>query len=161
MFLSRLSAGPDPSTMTCDAIKKGYELNAKLATTRAGAQHKANSQARVQELDPYYKACGFSTSGVTPTQPVQLPGTTTGAEAKQTAGAGVPGAAPAGVMQSSFGTAPAVDWKMLAMIVGGGVVLLTVLSILKKKGRSGAAPVPAGLKPPSMKDVTAVKLPKA
>lgn len=51
-----MAAGPDPATMSCEAIMKGYETNQKLAKTRSGT-HRKNSLERVKQLEPFYNQC--------------------------------------------------------------------------------------------------------
>ena len=49
-------AGPDPATMTCAEIVKGYKLNQRLSQERSGT-HAKNSADRVQQLKPFYDRC--------------------------------------------------------------------------------------------------------
>lgn len=130
--LDFFGAGPDPKTMTCEKIIKGYEQNAYMAQFRVKAQHKANAAARVQELEPYYQQCKGKTT-VTPEQPVEPPvdtrlreGELYGPFASETIPAShrVTGSATSGLD---------IDWKMVAGIVGAGVLGLIVLKTVKKK----------------------------
>ena len=54
-----LGAGPDPRSMSCQDIIRGFEKNQLLASPEGGrsAKHRGQSQDRVDELQSYYDRC--------------------------------------------------------------------------------------------------------
>ena len=148
MFLDALSAGPDPSMMTCPAILKGYMLNTEASTSRAKSEHRAAATARVQELEPYFQQCGgwaavsASKPKSTPALPAPGGGGGGGGMTPDTFGPGGGGGGGRPIGSQGAPQQREINWQGIAMIAGGGVALLLVLGMLMKrrgKGRASAA----------------------
>lgn len=120
---------PNPSTMTCDEIIKGYEKNLLLSTPEGGRSknHRKQHAKRVKELQTFYDDC-VAGKGSADQQAQQL-------EIQQAVDMvydtyGQPATMSTAYQQQPTSGIPA--W--LVLILGVGTALAVVYTVTKKKG---------------------------
>jgi len=124
-----LAKGPDPESMTCDEVIKGYKLNQRLAKERS-KKHQKQHETRVLELKPRYERCTATAAGEGASQQ----GEEIQAVFDQIYDSGA-GAGPAemSMTASSGGGEPLIDLKKILLVGGIGVAGYLVFRAMKRR----------------------------
>jgi hypothetical protein len=123
-------AAPDPGTMTCAEIVKGYKKNQQLASSRSGS-HKTNAEKRVQQLKPFYDRCQTQAA----VDPITRQGAEIQALIDQVYDGGGGQVGPSAMsMTFARGEGETFNAKSVLMLAGFAAVGLIAFFVLRKRG---------------------------
>jgi hypothetical protein len=122
-------AGPDPATMTCAEIVKGYKLNQRLAQERSGS-HKTDAAKRVQQLKPFYDRCQEQTAA----EPILSQGAEIQALIDQVYDGGGGQVGPSAMSATFARSGETFNTKSVLMLAGIAAIGLTVFFVMRKRG---------------------------
>lgn len=126
-------AGPDPATMTCAEIVKGYKLNQRLSQERSGT-HAKNAADRVQQLKPFYERCQEQVA----VDPILKQGQEMQSLIDQVYNGGGGGgggqAGPSAMSATYAGSGETFNTKSVLMLAGIAAIGLAVFFVMRKRG---------------------------
>jgi hypothetical protein len=121
-------AGPDPATMTCAEIVKGYKLNQRLSQERSGT-HAKNAADRVQQLKPFYDRCQEQVA----VDPILKQGQEMQSLIDQAYGGGGGQVGPS-AMSATASSGEVFNTKSVLMTAGFIAIGLAVFFVMRKRG---------------------------